>query len=149
MTLLNLPSTSVSTVLLSMALVIVQLSAAGSGYSHSVDSAQVVARVTSDATKESLGVVSATTDPNLERLLIIRVSARWQDVDATARREVARQWHHLWQSAVANGVVAVVDDVSGDSLVGYDGEGNATLRRLPAGRNQPSAAEEPEDKTER
>jgi hypothetical protein len=131
-------STGAAAVALSLALVLAHLGAATCGLAHTVTAAQAISRIVSADVKESLGVVSANTDPKLERLLIIRVSDRWQDADVSLRREVAKQWHHLWQSAVPNGVVAVVDDVGGDSLVGYDPEGNASLRRLFADGDRPS-----------
>ena len=137
MTLTSLVSTSATTGLLSLALVLTQLSNAPVAHSHTVNAAQAISRIATEGSKESLGVVSAATDPKLERLLIVKVSARWQDTDAKLRREAAERWYHLWRSAVTNGVVAVIDEATADSLVGYDGAGNATLRRLPADGSRP------------
>lgn len=78
--------------------------------------------------KRTFDVVSVATDPKLERLLVVRVGPRWHEVDPQLRLSVAEKWLHLWRDAVANGIVAVLDEGGDDSLVGYDADGNATLR---------------------
>lgn len=82
--------------------------------------------------KEAVGVVSVTTGPKLERLLIVRVGKRWHESDERLRRRVAEEWLHLWRDAMPNGILGIVNESNGNSLVGFDVDGKATLREHSA-----------------
>jgi hypothetical protein len=98
---------------------------------HTTSTASVISKIAADDMKQAVGVVSVATNPNLERLLVVRVSARWHEADEGLRRHLAQEWRHLWRDAISDGIVAVVDDDGGNSLVGYDLDGRATLRAQP------------------
>jgi hypothetical protein len=98
------------------------------GSAHTASAPTVIARISADDMKKAVDVVSVTTDPNLERLLIVHVGKRWHETDERLRRHVAEEWLHLWKDAVPNGIVGIVNESNGNSLVGFDVDGKATLR---------------------
>lgn len=99
-------------------------------WAHSVSPGAVVSRINGDDMKQAVGVVSAAADAKLERLLVIRVGAGWHSADPELRRRVAEKWRHLWRDATTNGIVAVIDDQTEQSLVGYSITGAVTLHAL-------------------
>ena len=77
-------------------------------------------------------------DPDLPRLLVIRVGPRWSEVPAGQRIEWAEEWHHLWRSTIANGILAVLDSATEDPLVNFDADGRATLKTTRAPTAHPA-----------
>jgi hypothetical protein len=93
---------------------------------HRVDPEQVMASIRSAPEHSGLGVIDVHTHPGVPRLLVIEVDERWLGVDPERRRRAAEAWRGLWRESTPQGVLAVTDS-SGTSLVGFDGEGHATL----------------------
>lgn len=92
----------------------------------------VMARIVAPASRETLGVVTATRDPRLPRLLIIRVGAPWAAADTARRRHVAEEWWTAWRHVVPQGIVAILEEGSDRPLVNFGVGGRAVLQDAPA-----------------
>jgi len=93
---------------------------------------EVIARIVSPASCETLGVVTATRDPRLPRLLIVRVGAPWAGAGTVHRRDVAEEWWTAWRHAVPQGIVAILEEGSDRPLVNFGVGGHAVLQDAPA-----------------
>jgi hypothetical protein len=94
---------------------------------HTLTPEQVEQLIASPQAAQRFGVVAATPHGALPRLLIVRVGAAWQHADEKARLAVAEEWWQVWRHSVAQGIVAVVEDGSGRSLINFDPSGRARL----------------------
>jgi hypothetical protein len=92
---------------------------------------QVLAELRSPAVRDAFGVVEAAPKADLPRLLVIRVDARWAKRPAAERRAAAERWDRRWHESVPQGIVAIVDETSGRSLVSYDAHRAARLIDAP------------------
>ncbi len=110
---------------------------AANAAAHTLHPSQVVAGLESKPVRERYGVVAVVRNPDLERMLSVRVDERFRKLEAHQQRHFAESWLHLWKKATPNGVFAVLDAASGESLVSFDGEGRARLKRPP--RMEPAA----------
>lgn len=80
--------------------------------------------------RENAGLVSVRIDPDLPRMLVIRMNAaKWQALPAEQRVALAQQWHDDWRHNVEQGIVAILDADTGKPLVNYDAAGKARLVR--------------------
>ena len=95
--------------LLPPALLTIVLAGAGLARAHWTSPDEVVAQVTSPASRKSLGVESATHDPKNPRLLIIRVGADWYALPRAKRAKQSKEWLDLWHRSVEQGIVAILD----------------------------------------
>jgi hypothetical protein len=92
----------------------------------------VIARIASPPSRETLGVVTATRDPRLPRLLIVRVGAPWAEVDAARRRDVAEEWWTAWRHVVPQGILAILEEGSDRPLVNFGVSGRTVVQDVPA-----------------
>jgi hypothetical protein len=94
----------------------------------------IIAGLLLDRTLQTrVGLVDVYRDPDLPRLLILKVErARWDTVPAAARISLAEEWLETWRHNVPEGIVAVLDEATSDSVVNYDGAGHARLVEKPA-----------------
>ena len=101
-------------------------------HAHWMRPEDIVAGLASDAQlRERLGVVAVQIEPQLPRLLIIKVDrARWEAASAEARTTLAEEWLETWRHNVPEGIVAVLDAATEQSVVNFDGLGHARLRQL-------------------
>ena len=116
---------------------------APSAWAHSVKPEQVIASLRAPSLRESLGVVAVERSGGLPRLLVIAVDARWRQAAPQARRAAAEDWYQRWRRSAPQGIVAIVDAASRDSLVSFDGNGRASLKSGAA--NGEAAASQPAD----
>jgi hypothetical protein len=107
--------------------VVVLTTAAHAARAHRLSAEDVLARLRSPAARETYGIVAAERHPGLPRMLLVRVDERWRALPAERRRQAAEDWLRGWRHAVAQGVVSIVDAVSGRAVVNFDGHGNALL----------------------
>ena len=78
--------------------------------------------------KERTGLVSAREDPDLPRLLVIKMNReRWLTVPPEQRLFLAQQWYDDWSHNVEEGIVAILDAATDKPLVNYDAAGKARL----------------------
>jgi len=108
---------------------LVLLTAPQGARAHSISPDEIVARLRTPAAREAFGIEEVARLDGLPRLLLVRVGPRWLDVPVERRREAAEDWGRAWGQSVAQGIVAVVDVSSGDSLVNFDGRGHASLSK--------------------
>ena len=111
------------------ALVGALLMAATPARAHWLRPEEIVAGIAADPQlQRSMGVTGARNDPDLPRLLIIRVQRDvWDRAPEAERRAQAEEWLTTWRHNVPQGIVAVVDARTEESLVNFDGVGNARL----------------------
>jgi hypothetical protein len=95
---------------------------------HRLSPELMIVQLESAATRGAYGVVDARRSAELPRLLMIAVDDGWAAIDPETRRVVAERWRRLWRESVSQGVVAVVDAASGESLVSFDAVGRARLK---------------------
>jgi hypothetical protein len=100
---------------------------------HSVDPDSVVRELRAPAVRERFDVTAVARHADLPRLLVIRVGTGWHRVAAGSRREAAETWLARWRHATPQGIVAILDDASGRSLVNFDVGGRALLEDERAG----------------
>jgi len=86
---------------------------------HDPTPSELVADLNSEVSRAESGVVRATRDPKLPRLLVIEVGGRWYQRPEEARRGAAAAWRAIWQKAVPGGLVSVLDALSGEPVVRY------------------------------
>ena len=103
-------------------------------HAHWMRPEDIVAGLANDAQlHDRLGVVAVHIEPQLPRLLIIKVDrARWDTVSPEARTTLAEEWLETWRHNVPEGIVAVLDAATEQSVVNFDGLGHARLRELRA-----------------
>lgn len=94
---------------------------------HWLPPAALIAEIEKPANSTRFGITAVTRDTGVARLLYVRVGPQWEQVPAQERREAAEQWLHLWRGGVPQGIVAVLDDATGRSLVKFDARGRAQL----------------------
>lgn len=113
------------------AAVLLNVVAAGVADAHWMRPEDVIAGLTSDPQlRDRVGVVAAKRQPSLPRLLVIKVRYdRWQTVPAAERRQLAEEWLDTWRHNVPEGIVAVLDASTDQSVVNFDGLGHAELRQ--------------------
>jgi len=110
-------------------------------HAHWMRPEEIVAGLASDAQlRERLGVVAVQIEPRLPRLLIIKVDrTRWEAAPAETRTKLAEEWLETWRHNVPEGIVAVLDATTEQSVVNFDGLGHARLRALaPTPSPQPA-----------
>lgn len=101
---------------------------ASTSHAHPLGADQVIARLLAPDMAKAFDVVSVERSADLDRLLVVRVGPGWQRAEPELRREASQKWLHMWKAATRNGIVAVLDADSEASLVGFDGNGEATLK---------------------
>ncbi len=101
-------------------------------HAHWMRPEDIVAGLAGDAQlRERLGVVAVHIEPQLPRLLIIKVDrARWEAAPAQTRTKLAEEWLETWRHNVPAGIVAVLDAATEQSVVNFDGWGHARLRAV-------------------
>lgn len=114
-----------------MAMAAAPLVLASGAAAHWLAPEALIAKLQEPANRERFGITQVTRDPKLPRLLFVRVGPQWERVPAAERREAAEQWFHLWRGGIAQGIVAVLDDATGRSLVNFDANGRAQLTGAP------------------
>ena len=107
-------------------MVVVLRSASTEAHTISVDTFLAVLR--SPTAREQLGVEEVERNPDLPRLLLIRVGPGWERAPAEKRRGIAEAWLRDWCDIVPQGIIAILDRESGKSLVSFDAEGHASLK---------------------
>lgn len=120
--------------------VVAALGVARESVAHWLPPAALIAEIEKPANRVRFGITGVTRDPNMPRLLYVRAGHEWEQVPAQERREAAEQWLHLWRGGVPQGIVAVLDDATGRSLVKFDARGRAQL--TGANGVRPTAAAE-------
>jgi len=90
---------------------------------------EIVAGLATDAQlREHVGVVSVEQQSGLPRLLVIKVRRdRWQSLSYAQRKQLAEEWWATWRHNVPEGIVAVLDVASEQSVLNFDGVGHARL----------------------
>jgi hypothetical protein len=79
--------------------------------------------------RDRIGVTGVRIDRKLPRLLIISVQReRWEQVPNADRIKLAEEWLATWRHSVPEGVVAVLDAATEQTLVNYDAFGQARLK---------------------
>ena len=73
------------------------------------------------------GVVEATRDAKVPRLLLVRVGPAWYALAAERRLTLADDWRTHWRQAVPDGLVGVVDATTSIPAINYDGRGQPRL----------------------
>ena len=91
---------------------------------------EIVAGLANDVQlRERFGVARVQNDPKLPRLLIVSVRPDvWETVPASDRVRLAEEWLETWRHNVPDGIVAVLDVQTEQSLVHFDPFGHALLR---------------------
>lgn len=88
----------------------------------------VVGLATDAQLRDRVGVVSVEQQAELPRLLVIKVRRdRWQSLTPAQRKQLAEEWWENWRHNVPEGIVAVLDASSEQSVVNFDGVGQARL----------------------
>jgi hypothetical protein len=82
---------------------------AGLARAHTVPPEAILARLNTPETRAATGVEGATRDPQVPRLLVVRVGAGWYRRAASVREAEAGAWLELWRKSVEQGIVAVLD----------------------------------------
>jgi len=98
----------------------------GRAAAHWPSAEEVVAEV-GGAEGRAAGVVEATRDPAVARLLLVRVGAAWYALAPERRRALAERWRTEWREAVPDGLVGVVDATSAHPVINYDVRGQARV----------------------
>jgi hypothetical protein len=93
---------------------------------HTVPPEAIIAEL-NGSDGRALGVVSAKRDDRTSRLLLIRVDGGWHRLPEATRRLEAERWLERWRHAQPQGIVAVLDAVSGRPVVNY-GPGGMVAR---------------------
>ena len=106
----------------------VALLATSSAAAHMLAPEQIIGQLRLPAVREAYGVEDVARLDGLPRLLLVRVGPRWSEVPATQRQEIAENWNVTWRHSVPEGVLAIVDASSGDSVVHFDGFGHARVK---------------------
>lgn len=88
----------------------------------------VIAELRSPKVRSTFDIVEVARHEGVPRLLVIRVGQGWHDVAPPTRRTNAEQWMTRWRHAVPQGIVAIVDNTTGDSVVNFDAHGHAILK---------------------
>ncbi len=112
------------------AAVLLTVVGAGVAAAHWMRPEDIIAGLASDPQlRDRVGVVAVERQPGLPRLLVIKVRYdRWQTVPAAERRQLAAEWFETWRHNVPEGIVAVLDASTDQSVVNFDGLGHAQLR---------------------
>src|SRR5882757_9239397 len=95
------------------------LLAISSAVAHTLAPDQIIGQLRLPAVREAYGVEDVARLDGLPRLLVVRVGRRWSEVPATQRQEIAENWTVTWRHSVPEGVVAILDAASGDSVVHF------------------------------
>ena len=126
------------------AALLVALAATTPAIAHWIKPEEIIAGLQNPLLENAVGIAEAHRDPNLPRLLIIAIhSQRWEQVPEADRIKMAADWYQTWRHNVPEGIVAVVDADTHNSLIHYDGYGNATIRyprRKPTPAPTPAGA---------
>lgn len=64
---------------------------------------------------------------------MIRVGPQWFEKTAADRRAAAERWWQQWRHAVPQGIVAILDEATGQSLVSFDARGRAGVKEPGSG----------------
>jgi hypothetical protein len=99
---------------------------------HQIRPEQVAAFILGDHRAALAGVVRVEPSPDLPRLLVVEVDARWPEASEAMRLEAVSDWRRSWREAEPQGLLGVVD-AAGVTLVGFDAEGRPYLEKAPAG----------------
>lgn len=91
---------------------------------HTISPQEILDHLNDAKDREKTGVVRARNDPKLPRLLLVEVGERWYGIDRATRQRLAKEWLGLWRHSVATGVVSVLDEKSGESVVKYRPDGS-------------------------
>ena len=107
-------------------LVALGLGVAVAAAAHRPAADEVIAELAGERGRAA-GVVSVKRDPNVPRLLLVRVGAGWYALAPERRLALADAWRTHWREAVPDGLVGVLDETTGRPAVNYDGRGRARL----------------------
>jgi hypothetical protein len=88
---------------------------------------EVLTELRAPAYRERFDVIRVDRLPGLDRLLVVRVGPGWRRAAPATRREAAESWLVRWRHAVPQGIVAVLDAATDQSLVNFNAEGRAAL----------------------
>lgn len=88
----------------------------------------VIAQLRAPALQQAFGISAAARAPDLARLLVIRVGPQWFQKPAAERRDAAERWWQQWRHAVPQGITAILDETTGQSLVSFDAHGRAAVK---------------------
>ena len=112
---------------------------AGMASAHWLRPEEIVADLANDPQlRQRVGVTGVHNDPKLPRLLIVNVRRGvWQSVPETERVRLAEEWLDTWRHNVPEGIVAVLDAATQQSLVNFDGLGHARLPQLAPAATPP------------
>jgi len=96
---------------------------------HWIKPEEIIAGIKQDDNlRRNLGVVDARADPRMPRMLVIEIRRdAWDEVAADKRLGVAGLWYETWRHNVDQGIVAIVDAKTGQSLVHFDPAGRPQL----------------------
>ncbi len=106
--------------------------AAAMASAHWLTPHEIVAGLANDRQlRDTVGVTGVRNDPKLPRLLIVTVRREvWDRVPEADRIKLAEEWLDTWRHSVPEGVVAVLDAATEQSVVNFDGLGHARLREV-------------------
>ena len=100
---------------------------------HTLSADDVIAEIGGPAGRE-IGVASVARAARVPRVLVVKMGRRWAEVPAARRVEAVEGWLAHWREAVAQGVLGVIDEATGATLVNFDARGRARLTTLPTER---------------
>ena len=91
---------------------------------------EIVSGLANDAhLRDHIGVTGVRIDRKLPRLLIVSVQhKRWERAPQADRIKLAEEWLATWRHSVPEGVVAILDAATGESVVNFDAFGQARLK---------------------
>jgi len=98
---------------------------------HTLSVSDVVAEI-DGADGRVIGVVSVARDAREARVLVVKMGPAWASASPQRRIAVVETWLAHWREAVAHGVLGVIDDATGATLVNFDARGRARLTPPPA-----------------
>lgn len=112
--------------------VLVALAGTTDAHAHWMRPDEIVAGLAADTQlRERFGVVAVHIEPQLPRLLVIKVDrTRWEAASPDTRTKLAEEWLETWRHNVPEGIVAVLDAATEQSVVNFDGFGHARLRAV-------------------
>jgi hypothetical protein len=93
---------------------------------HTLSADDVIAEI-GGAEGRAVGVVSVARDPRVARVLVVKVGPGWAAAPAVLRVQAVETWLAHWREAVPRGVLGVIDDATGATLVNFDARGHARL----------------------
>jgi hypothetical protein len=113
-----------------LALTLLAYAGPGGVRAHHLAVSEVLETLNRPDVKSRAGIHQAVVDLRLNRHLIIKVNDTWHTLPATKRKQLAEVWRQLWQDAMKNGIVSVLDAKSNQPVVNYSPSGHVSLTEV-------------------